>query len=214
MVKYCKCGCGTLIADDKTWVKGHNRNGVVVSDVTKKKMTEAIKKYFDDPLARKKASEAAKKRYEDQLEREKTSEAMKKHFEEISVSNITRKKQSEATKKYYKDPENRILHSCRMLGITRDDWDGFGSVYCELWCEELREYIRDKYGRICFICGKSEMENGRKHDVHHVDYNKQCGCDETECKLVPLCIKCHAHTTFGGREMWEELIIKMLEDVN
>ena len=27
MVNYCKCGCGTEIADDKTWVIGHNNKG-------------------------------------------------------------------------------------------------------------------------------------------------------------------------------------------
>ena len=38
-----------------------------------------------------------------------------------------------------------------------------------------------------------------------------CGCDGTECRLVPLCKSCHSKTTSGDREMWEELIMDMLE---
>ena len=113
--------------------------------------------------------------------------------------------------KHWDNPEVRILQSCRMLGIKREEWDGFKSVYCDLWCEELREYIRNKHDRICFICGKTEDENGEKLSVHHTDYNKDCGCDGSECILVPLCRKCHAYTTFGDRDMWENLIIDMLK---
>ena len=102
--------------------------------------------------------------------------------------------------------------SCAKLGITRDEWDGFGSIYCDLWCEELREYIRNKYNRQCFICNKTEGENGQKLGVHHIDYNKNCGCDGTDCRLVPLCKSCHGKTTSGDREMWEKLIMDMLED--
>ena len=129
-----------------------------------------------------------------------------------SPSDETRIKQKLTAIKNWEDPERHIKMSCRLLGITRDDWDGFGSVYCELWCEELREHIRDKYNRICFICDKTEEENGQKLDVHHVDYNKDCDCDGTECRLVPLCKSCHGKTTAGDREMWEDLIMDMLEN--
>ena len=232
-IKYCKCGCGGIPKPGNDYIYGHNRRGVILSDVTKKKMSVAKmgrevsgvtkEKISESQMGNKnrlghKHSDATKKnmaiahlkRYEDPLEREKQREGTLKRYEDP----LEREKTSITGKKYWEDPENRILHSCRLLGITREDWDGFGSTYCELWNEELREYIRDKYNRVCFICGKTEEENGRKHDVHHIDYNKDCGCDETECKLVPLCRSCHAYTTFGDRKMWEDLIMKMLEDVN
>ena len=153
-------------------------------------------------------------------------EVSEKTREKISVGNLGKKISDEAREKtrignlgntnglgYKHTYEARILMSCIKLGISRDEWDGFGSVYCELWCEELREYIRDKYNRICFICGKTEEENGVKLSVHHIDYNKDCGCDGTECRLVPLCISCHGKTTSGDREMWEDLIMNMLEEI-
>ena len=193
----------------ETLIKYYEDNPV--SDITREKISEAGIKRFKDPLEHEKLSEARIKQWENPLTREKLSEAQKKRWKENPVSDVTREKLSEVQIKRWSGTEQRILMSCRLLGIPREEWDGFGSKYCELWCEELREYIRDKYNRVCFICGKTEEENGRKHDVHHTDYNKDCGCDETECILVPLCRNCHSYTTFGDREYYENLIIEKLD---
>ena len=221
----CECGCGDYAKPGNRYINGHNRKGIKHSDTTREKMSEERRKYYEDPIKREKTSDALKKYYSDPKTHEKASEVQKKRFEDpilhekmldVAIKRwedpLEHEKASEMLLKRYEDPEERILQSCRALNISREEWDGFGSVYCELWCEELREYIRDKYNRICYICGKTEEENGRKLDVHHVDYNKDCGCDDTECILVPLCKKCHGKTTFGDREMWEDIIIKMLED--
>lgn len=142
------------------------------------------------------------------IELRSKSEILKIRFENPEAH----EKASKATSKRFENPEERILQSCRLLGIAREEWDGFRSTYCELWCEELREHIRNKYSRVCFICGGTEEENGQKHSVHHVNYNKDCGCDGSECHLVPLCKRCHGNTTFGDRKMWEDLIMDMLEN--
>lgn len=42
MTNYCKCGCETEIADDKTWVSGHNIKGVKHSDATREKIRESM----------------------------------------------------------------------------------------------------------------------------------------------------------------------------
>lgn len=88
--------------------------------------------------------------------------------------------------------EHRIRMSCSKQGINREDWGGFirNQPYCSKFNESCRELNRDKYNRCCFICNKSEKENGRKLSVHHVDMNKQQGCDGDWC-LVPLCSSCH-----------------------
>lgn len=48
------------------------------------------------------------------------------------------------------------------------------------------------------MCGLSEEENvgQRKLSVHHVDMNKDQGCNGHKWKLVPLCTSCHrkSHT--------------------
>ena len=79
-------------------------------------------------------------------------------------------------------------------GANSSHWKNGASFepYCVKFNEEFKEYIREKFGRICFLCGKTEKDNGRKLDVHHVNGNKACGCDgDKTCQFVPLCRVCH-----------------------
>jgi len=71
---------------------------------------------------------------------------------------------------------------------------------------EFKERIRDKFNRKCFVCGMSEVENGKKLAVHHVDYNKD-NMDETN--FIPCCRRCHSVTN-GNRDYWERTIKVML----
>lgn len=64
--------------------------------------------------------------------------------------------------------------------------------YCYKYSPECRETCRDKWYRRCVLCG--ELEGERAHSTHHIDHNKEAGCDETVLRLVPLCNKCHAKT--------------------
>ena len=122
--------------------------------------------------------------------------------------------------------ESRIKMSCNMQGITPEEFTGFLSdglygKYCSKFNETLKERIREKYGRKCLLCQLTEKENikkyGRKLPVHHVDYNKQCGCDGNECRLVPLCSKCHPKTN-ANRSRWEQVImqkiVELFPDIN
>jgi hypothetical protein len=71
------------------------------------------------------------------------------------------------------------------------------------WNFRLREAIRNRDGRVCQLCGKSE-DNNRKHlEVHHIDYNKQ---HSTPDNLVALCHQCHTRTQ-SNREQWIELFL-------
>jgi len=73
--------------------------------------------------------------------------------------------------------------------------------YCYKWDKPLRESIRNQFNRKCYICGKSEeeqmkeqKENGKRQfrlSVHHIDADKEQGCNGKKWKLVPLCLKCH-----------------------
>ena len=82
--------------------------------------------------------------------------------------------------------------------------------YCHKFNEAFKESIREKFGRICFLCPTTEEENGRKLSVHHTNYNKDCLCDDSECEFVPLCTKCHSKTNFN-RDYWENMIMEKLE---
>lgn len=73
---------------------------------------------------------------------------------------------------------------------------GSHTKYCDKFDNACRERIRNKYDRVCFYCGKDEYTNNAKLSVHHLDMNKDQGCNGHEWRLVPLCRTCHgkAHT--------------------
>lgn len=78
-------------------------------------------------------------------------------------------------------------------GVNNYMWKNGASFnpYCEKFNNKRREIVREFYGRICFICGKTEEENGRRLPVHHVDADKEQGCNGKSWELVPLCTSCH-----------------------
>lgn len=84
--------------------------------------------------------------------------------------------------------------------------------YCMKCNKGYKDYIRNLFGNECFLCSKAEADNRRKLDVHHVNYNKDCGCDGAKCICVPLCIRCHRRTN-GNRECWQALIMEILTPI-
>lgn len=93
------------------------------------------------------------------------------------------------------------------------------SPYCDLYNDEFKEYIRNKWFRKCLLCGKSEGK--RKLPTHHVDYNKMQGCNTTQWKVIPLCNSCHPKTNPENmRDYFDYLfstliyIKEILEDYN
>jgi hypothetical protein len=97
-------------------------------------------------------------------------------------------------------------------GKKNCNWRGGISFepYCIKFDEAYKQLIRNKFDNRCFWCGLTPEENGRALDVHHVNYNKQCGCDESKCICVPLCRRCHSKTN-TDRDGWQEKIMKKLE---
>lgn len=93
------------------------------------------------------------------------------------------------------------------VGDKNSNWKGgiSSEPYCFKFSYRVKEEVRERYNRKCIICGKSEIENGEKLCVHHVDYNKKQGCDDYEWKLVPLCRICHSKTN-SNREYWEQYL--------
>lgn len=147
---------------------------------------------------------SVKKFYEDPAEREKSSIRMK----------MIRDKLSAYTKKYYEDPIAREKASARAQGIEYEDWTGFSmrGRYCPKFNSDIKQYIRDKYNNCDYISGvhKDVCNNGRNLDVHHVDYNKQQGCDDHGWRLVPLSQKNHVRTN-ANRSFWNRLFTYALQ---
>jgi hypothetical protein len=71
----------------------------------------------------------------------------------------------------------------------------------------LKELIRDRDNRKCFICNVDEKNTKRKLAVHHIDYNKKHINPEN---LVSLCDVCH-WKTHHDRDNWLQYFTEELE---
>ena len=71
--------------------------------------------------------------------------------------------------------------------------------------EDLKETIRNRDRRKCQICEKTELENGKKLSIHHIDY---CKKNNNPNNLITLCRNCHQKTNFN-REYWKEYFQKL-----
>lgn len=94
-------------------------------------------------------------------------------------------------------------------GEKNGNWQGGSSrkPYPFNFDEELKELIRKRDNYLCQECGMSEIENGRKLDIHHIDYNKM-DCDPNN--LITLCRVCNCRVN-GNREYWEKYFKNFLE---
>ena len=128
------------------------------------------------------------------------------HKQKISIANTG----------YRRSEEHRQRQSARQQGIAYDEWEAFAceKKYCPKYDDACRESNREKYSRRCFICGLPESENvdksgkQKKLSVHHVDMNKNQGCDGIKWKLIPVCLHHHLHS-----DLWKDRIVYLLEHV-
>lgn len=99
--------------------------------------------------------------------------------------------------KIFKIPKRSYVDAT--TGDKNSRWLGGKSFepYCIAFTKKLKEEVRDAFGRKCYLCQKTESENGKKLDVHHVDYNKSQGCAGLRWSLIPLCRSCHRKTTIN-----------------
>lgn len=180
---------------DRMCGKGLPGHQWVPGQIDKFRLSTVGKKRSEE--ARLNTSNAQKKRFTNQSERDKARLGTIKFFEE--------------------NPEARSRASAKTLGIPYEEWDGFVEEheYCHRFNEPCRESNRDKYGSDCFICEKPESKNmlssGKniKLSVHHIDMNKQQGCDDHDWNLIPLCASCHARV---HNKPWQARIEYMLQE--
>ncbi len=129
------------------------------------------------------------------------------------------KKVSLSLIEFYKDPEERMKASKRMKGIPKpqsmkrktsermrtsaNPWyidgrcSGENQLYPLDFNERFKELIRDRDGRICKICMKTEKENGKLLDIHHINYDKT-DCDPKN--MISLCHSCHMKTNVKRKD--------------
>ncbi len=177
-----------------------------LSEETKKKLSDAKKGKKIKPFTeetKKKMSEAKKgKKMKPHSEeaKKKMSEAKKgyKHTEEAKrkLSEVNKgKKHIEATKRKISEA---------LKGEKSYLWKGGISFepYGLEFNEDLKEVIRNRDRRKCQLCEKTELENKKKLDTHHIDY---CKTNNDPKNLISLCNNCHSKTN-TNRDYWINLI--------
>lgn len=85
----------------------------------------------------------------------------------------------------------------KLRGPKNPMWLGGSSFepYALDFNEELKEMVRNRYGRTCQLCGMKE--NGRKLAVHHIDYDKN---NNGLSNLISLCSPCNGRVNFRRKE--------------
>ena len=103
-------------------------------------------------------------------------------------------------------PEKRARHSATMMGKytgeNSGNWKGGTSFepYCPAFNEQLKESIRNRDNRTCVLCGKNEIQNGRRLSVHHIDSDKTQGCNGKRWYLCALCRSCNSRPDTDEKE--------------
>jgi len=85
-------------------------------------------------------------------------------------------------------------------GIKNPNWNNGSSFkpYGLEFNEDLKEVIRNRERRKCFICNKTELENKSSLQVHHIDYDKN---NNNPNNLIAICRICHSKTNHN-RNNW------------
>lgn len=204
-----------------TWSKGSS-----LSDEHKQKISESMKGREFSEEHKENLSKAASERVYTEEDRKRNSESHKglKHSEE------TKKKMSETRKKIGISPKTREANRVARLGKhlsfevrckIRDsisgennpNWNGGVSKepYCKKWNPYLRLRIRTFFGFRCVLCGREEIFEKRKLHCHHVFYNKNACCDDSERMFAPLCQRCHGKTNrTKNKEEWMKKISEII----
>ena len=111
-------------------------------------------------------------------------------------------KPSRATKYEYKYCSRKCKddhQSVIFAGPSNPNWIDGTKDYPEGWNDTLKEMVRDRDGRVCQVCGKTEERNGVKLTVHHINYDKH---DLSMINLIAVCIGCHG-TMQVNRDYWQ-----------
>ena len=175
------------------------------SQETKQKMSDAHKGKKFNQEQRRHMSEA-KKGINNPMYGRHLSEGTKHKLSEIRKKIPRSKKWCENISKALTGNPN--VGVCGRIGPLSPTWRGGKSFepYCHLFNESFKEYIREKFNRKCYICGRDETDNGKHLSVHHIDYNKNSICNGKAWAFVPLCKTCHNYT-IGNRYYWFNRLI-------
>jgi len=131
----------------------------------------------------------------------------------------TKKILSEKLKEYYKNnkgirdgvnnPFYGKKHTPEFIQQRHQQWTGTGNPmyidglspisYPLEFNKHLRQQIRTRDNFVCQLCNISE--NGKRHCIHHIDYNKH---NNVFNNLITLCVSCNSKVNVNvNRDGWQ-----------
>jgi len=224
----CKCGGKILIYDingrkrrNPRYLPGHQSKGRKLSEEHKLKISKTLsgkpqlynrgqkrtleqRKNISNGLKGKHPSEETRKKMSESQKGKIISEEQKAKLSLIMTGRQCTEETKEKLRQY--------------TGEKASNWQGGVSYgkYCPKFNNAKKEEIRELYDRKCFICNLDEKDNitktnkFQKLSVHHIDGDKEQGCNGKKWYLVPLCIHCHAKVNFN-REYWINKIREIID---
>jgi hypothetical protein len=105
----------------------------------------------------------------------------------------------------------------KMRDVNRGEkcyaWKGGISFepYCYMFNRPFKNRVRARYDYTCVECEKTQEENGRLLDVHHVNYDKMVCCNDVKPLFVALCHSCNSKAN-GNREFWEDWFTEIINE--
>ena len=190
------------------------QKGKIISEETRRKISETLKgsKHSEETKRKRSISMKGKVKTEEHKQKisktltgrklsEETRQKMSESKMGIPKSEEMKKKLSKAREGYLHTSETKI----KMSGVNSPHWRGGISFlpYCIKFNNNLKESVRNRDNRTCQKCGTKE--NGRRHTVHHIHYDKEnCHPD-----LITLCGSCNIKANFNI-DHWELYFMRQL----
>ena len=168
------------------WNKG--KTGIYSPETLEKMSLAKLGKPLSEET-RRKLSEARRGRTFTEEHRHKISEA---HYgKKLSEEHKRKISETHRGKKHSEDTRHKMSEARR--GELNSAWRGGISFepYCPAFNDRLKESIRNRDNRTCVLCGASEIQNGQRLSVHHIDADKMQGCNGKNWYLCALCRSCN-----------------------
>jgi|WetSurMetagenome_2_1015567.scaffolds.fasta_scaffold104162_2 hypothetical protein len=83
------------------------------------------------------------------------------------------------------------------------------SPYCKRFNERRKRAVRDFFNNLCICTGEPQYH--RALSVHHIDHDKDQGCNGKPFNLVPMCDRHHAKEAYNEEE-YKQYINKTLRE--
>lgn len=191
----CECGCNQIVYGNNRFVNHHHWKGRKHLDETKDKIS-----YY----------RTGKNPWNKGLTKE--DPRVKKNIESRTKSIKERGSLIGENNPFY--GKHHSPETCKVIGEKqiRDKnhmWNGGTSFlpYCPKFNSRLREAIRSRDNHTCQLC--NIPQNGRKHSVHHIHYDKEnCYPD-----LICLCNKCNSKVNkISERKNYENTFMNKLNE--